>query len=490
MAPNDKDLSLDVPSRTSSSDSVASTGSSSAGTPPLVTGLGKAHFSYSSVADLPLPALRKTVDSAIPAFFKKTVEQRVDEVARRLDGVLTADDVALLGENAALPMDVANEMVENVLGTLQLPYALATNFVINGRDVLVPMAVEEPSVVAAASFGAKLCRSSGGFQTSAAAPIMVGQILLVNVDAEAAVERIRLAEIELVGAANRMHPSLKKRGGGVQSVVGRVLQTRRGSMVVVHVTVDVRDSMGANTVTTICEKLAPQLEELTGATARMRILSNLCPERVFTAEAVWTKDELEASVKSLGLRGDEVVEAMLDASAFAEADEFRACTHNKGIMNGVDSVALATLNDCRAIESGAHCFAAYEQDHYQPLTTYDATPEGHLRGTIRIPLALGVRGGATGSHPLARLSLKIMQIETSDELGQIMAAVGLAQNFAAMRALVTEGLCRGHMRLHAKNIAMSAGATGAQVARVAEIISDEKNVTLERARQVLALLAL
>jgi len=232
---------------------------------------------------------------------------------------------------------------------------------------------------------------------------MVGQVLLVNLengDGEAAVQRIAHAEPELIAQGNELHPSLKKRGGGVTAVIGRVLPQAagarsgpgRGPMVVVHVTVDVRDSMGANTVTMICEKLAPQLEEVARGTARMRILSNLCPERVFTAEAVWTKEELEASVKSMGLRGDEVVEAMLDASAFAEADAFRACTHNKGIMNGIDAVATATLNDCRAIESGAHCFASHGNDHYMPLSTYDVTPEGHLRGTIRIPLALGVRG--------------------------------------------------------------------------------------------------
>lgn len=437
----------------------------------------------SSTPNLKLP--KKAVDSAIPAFFKKSVTDRITEVARRTQ--LSPEEIQQLGDAQALELSTANEMVENVLGTLQIPYAVATNFTINGRDVLVPMAVEEPSVVAAASYGAKLCRTSGGFTTSSQEPLMVGQILLVDLkDCEEAVQLIRKSEMELVSFANRAHPSLKRRGGGVLSVEGRLLETRRGPMVVVHVNVDVRDSMGANTVTTICEKLAPHLEELTQGTARMRILSNLCPERVFQAEAIWTKEELEASVKNLGLSGTEVVEAMLDASAFAEADQFRACTHNKGIMNGIDSVALATLNDCRAIESGAHCFAAYEQNQYQPLTTYEKTPEGHLRGIIRVPLALGVRGGATQTHPLARLSLKIMQVETSDELGQVMAAVGLSQNFAAMRALVTEGLCRGHMRLHAKNIAISAGATGPLIAKVAEIISEDKCVTLERAKAVLA----
>jgi len=453
-----------------------------------------------------------------------------------------------------LPLYVANEMVENVLGTTQLPFAVATNFVVNGRDVVVPMAVEEPSVVAAASFGAKLARASGGFRATAPPPLMLGQVLLVGLAdgrLEAAQRAILDAERRLIDLANSLHPSLKARGGGVQRVEPRALSTWRGPMLVVHVHVDVRDSMGANTVTTICEKLAPHLEELTGAVSRMRILSNLCPDRVFTAEAVWTKQELAASVKNLGLTGDEVVEAMLDASAFAEADEFRACTHNKGtqktrqkcsriteraiirkvtvyafsvvagVMNGIDAVAMATMNDCRAIEAGAHAFAGTATDHYSPLTRYEKTPEGDLRGIIHVPLALGVRGmhsacsvpmwctacglmvtcvaplswsdfghagGAIGSHPLARLALKMMHVDTSDELGMVMAAVGLAQNFAAMRALVTEGLCRGHMRLHAKNIAIQAGAPPHLIAKVAETISDEKAVTLERAKHVLAAL--
>jgi len=309
------------------------------------------------------------VDSAIPALFKKSVQERVTEVAARTH--LNEADRQLLGENHAcvprffqhsrkffifvqpaltralgfpfarlffpsllrLPLYVANEMVENVLGTTQLPFAVATNFIVNGRDVVVPMAVEEPSVVAAASFGAKLARASGGFRATAPPPLMLGQVLLVGLEdgrLEAAQRAILDAERRLIDLANSLHPSLKARGGGVQRVEPRALSTWRGPMLVVHVHVDVRDSMGANTVTTICEKLAPHLEELTGAVARMRILSNLCPDRVFTAEAVWTKQELAASVKNLGLTGDEVVEAMLDASAFAEADEFRACTHNKG----------------------------------------------------------------------------------------------------------------------------------------------------------------
>jgi hydroxymethylglutaryl-CoA reductase len=331
-----------------------------------------------------------------------------------------------------LPLYAANEMVENVLGTVQLPFAVATNFTVNGRDVLVPMATEEPSVVAAASYGAKLARSRGGFRARAPAPVMLGQILLVGPtladgsSMAATVATIDAQAARLVELGNALQPSLRQRGGGVQRIEARPLTTWRGLMLVVHVHVDVRDSMGANTVTTICEKLAPHLEELTGATARMRILSNLCPDRLFEAEAVWTREELAASAKGLGLTGDEVVDAMLDASAFAEADPYRACTHNKGlsagimprticpatptliaawrcagIMNGVDAVALATMNDCRAIESGAHAYAATSTTgQYGPLTRYEKTEDGHLRGTIRLPLALGVRG--TSEHaPLA-----------------------------------------------------------------------------------------
>jgi len=375
-------------------------------------------------------------------------------------------------------------MVENVVGTLQIPLAIATNFIVNGRDVLVPMAVEEPSVVAAASYGAKLCRSTGGFKVTASSPMMVGQILVVGLtDVELARTQLQQKEQLIVNYANDKHPSLKKRGGGVKSVEPRILDTKRGPMLVVHLHVDVCGSMGANAVTTIAEKVAPFLEQITGGVARMRILSNLCVDRVFTAEAIWTKEELQAASK--GLTGEEVVEAVLDASAFAEADEYRACTNNKGVMNGIDSVALATLNDTRAIESGAHCFSSVG-GKYGPLTVYEKTEEGHLRGIIRVPLALGTRGGAIQSHPIASVNLKIMGVETGDELGKIMAAVGLSQNFAAVRALVTEGLCRGHMRLHAKNIAMNAGAKGDLVFLIAEIMSEEGNISQQRAAQLLA----
>ena len=373
-------------------------------------------------------------------------------------------------------------MVENVVGTVQVPLGIATNFIINGREVLVPMAVEEPSVLAAASNGAKLCRSTGGFVVTSSKPMMVGQVLIVSLeDVDAAHRDLEQREKEIIDYANQKYPSLLKRGGGVKRVEPRKLDTSRGPMLVVHLHVDVCDSMGANAVTTIAEKVAPFLEKLTGGVARMRILSNLCVDRVFTAEAVWRKKELEAK----GLTGDEVVEAILDASAFAEADEYRACTHNKGVMNGIDSVALATLNDTRAIESGAHGFASVT-GRYKPLTTYEKTPEGDLKGTIRVPLALGTRGGAIQSHPIASVNLKIMGADSGDELGKIMASVGLAQNFAAVRALVTEGLSRGHMKLHAKNIAMSAGAKGDMVFVIAEMMSDENNVSLERAKELLA----
>lgn len=423
------------------------------------------------------------LSSAITGFFKRKIPDRLNEVSKRAN--LTEEDLQCLGENHCLSLEIANAMVENVIGTLQIPLAIATNFVVNGQDVLIPMAVEEPSVVAAASYGAKMCRSTGGFKVTSSAPMMVGQILMVGCrDIEVSKEVIEAKEQAIINFANAKHPSLAKRGGGVKRVEPRVISTWRGQMLVVHLHVDVCDSMGANAVTTIAEKVAPYLEQMTGGTARMRILSNLCEDRIFTAEAIWTKEELQAASK--GLTGDEVVEAILDASAFAEADEYRACTHNKGVMNGIDSVALATLNDTRAIESGAHCYSSFINDgKYGPLTTYTKTLEGHLKGTIRIPLALGTRGGAIQSHPLASVNLKIMRVETGDDLGKIMAAVGLAQNFAAVRALVTEGLCRGHMRLHAKNIAMTAGAKGEVVFEIAEKMSEEGNVTLERAQQLL-----
>ena len=411
--------------------------------------------------------------SAIPGFHKLSVQERLEKVAQ-FSG-LNDDEKALLLKEGSLDLKKASIMIENVIGTFHFPFGVATNFLINGKDCLIPMVIEEPSVVAGASYAAKLARPSGGFRTTSTQPIMIGQVQLVNVqDIPKACKTIEERKQELTELANKADSVLVKLGGGLKDIETRELDTPKGKMLIVHLLVDVRDAMGANAVNTMAERLSPVLEEASGGEARLKIITNLAKKRIARAEAVWKKEEF----------GEAAVDRVLEAAAFAESDHFRCTTHNKGIMNGIDAVALATGNDFRAVESGAHSHAA--TDGYSPLTHYEKTPEGDLLGRIELPLAVGTIGGSISTNPLARVSLKILGVKTSQELAEVMAAVGLAQNFAAMRALANEGIQLGHMRLHAKNLAITAGAAGNEVENVAQQLIAEKEVTATNAEKILA----
>ncbi|MDO5640976.1 MAG: hydroxymethylglutaryl-CoA reductase, degradative [Paracoccus sp. (in: a-proteobacteria)] len=399
----------------------------------------------------------------------------------RLARVLNA--TGLNGDLPRLPVATADGMVENVVGTFELPLGIATNFTINGRDHLVPMAVEEPSVVAAASYMARIARDCGGFSASTTAPLMRAQVQILGVDdPHAARLRILAASDALIAAANSRDAVLVSLGGGCREVEVHVFpESPRGPMVVAHLIVDVRDAMGANTVNTMAEHVAPHLAELAGGTSRLRILSNLADRRLARA---WVRITPEA-LTTKTLNGAEVIEGILDAQALAMVDPYRAATHNKGIMNGIDPVIVATGNDWRAIEAGAHVWAA-RSGRYTSLTTWEKDRAGNLCGTLEMPMAVGIVGGATKTHPLAQKALQIAGVASAAELAQIAVVVGLAQNMAALRALATEGIQRGHMALHARNIAILAGAEGPEVDAVARELAADHDVRTERARDILA----
>ncbi len=413
------------------------------------------------------------MQSSIPGFYEMSLDERL-ELVKKFAG-LEDDEIKALKKDGALENDIAQIMIENVIGTAHLPLGLATYFLINGKDYLIPMAIEEPSVVAAASHAAKLARATGGFKTSSTAPIMIGQIQMKNVPDIDTAEKKIMENIDAIKAiAHKQDSTLIKKGGGLVSMECRKLDTERGKMLVVHLNIDVRDAMGANAVNTMCECVSPYLEEITGGITGMKIISNLATKRTVTAESIWKKEDL----------GDEVIEGILDAYAFAKADPYRAATNNKGIMNGIDAVLIAAGNDFRAVESGAHSYACIS-GHYQPLAHYSKNSDGDLVGKIELPMAVGIVGGSTKTNPIARISLKILGVQSSNELGEIAACVGLANNFAAVRAIVKEGINRGHMKLHAKNIAIIAGAEGDEIHNIAERMIKEKFVSVSRAEELL-----
>ena len=388
---------------------------------------------------------------------------------------------ALAGEGV-LNLNVANGMIENVIGKFELPLGVAANFLVNGRDYLVPMAVEEPSVVAAASYMAKLARQGGGFTVSCTAPIMRAQVQVIGIsDPYGARAAVLAHKDELIEKANSRDTVLVGLGGGCKDIEVEVFaESAIGPMAVVHLLVDVRDAMGANTVNSMAEMLAPRIEEITGGKVRLRILSNLADKRIVTASVRIPP----AALDTKSLKGTEVAQGMVEACTLAIIDPYRAATHNKGIMNGIDPVVVATGNDWRAIEAGAHAYAA-RNGRYTSLTTWEIAKDGTLVGTLEMPMALGIVGGATRTHPAAQAALALMQIGSAQELAEVTAAVGLAQNMAALRALSTEGIQRGHMALHARNIAITAGASGADIDRVAKAIVAAGDVSVGRAKQVL-----
>ena len=417
------------------------------------------------------------LNSRFRAFFKKNIAQRRQAV----QDALSLDSNAFDAVSAnALGLDAAEHMIENVVGLYALPFSIATNFRINGRDALVPMCVEEASVVAAASNAARMIRDGGGFRVVSDPPWMITQIQLVGLGRGAIDEQVTAIEHarnELLECANAAHPRLIARGGGARGLEIRVLDREN---LVVHVLVDCRDAMGANLLNTIAEALAPQLEDLTGRAARLRILSNLADRRVARVEAEipWQ------SLRTPTLDGESVARGIEDASRFAELDPYRATTHNKGIMNGVDAVVMATGNDWRAMEASAHAFAV-QGGRYRPLATWRCSPNGTLLGEMTLPVAVGVVGGATRSHPGARLALEILEKPNATRLGQVLACAGLASNLAALRALATEGISRGHMSLHARSVALSAGAKGEEIESLAQALIDVGEIKLDRAQNLL-----
>ena len=419
------------------------------------------------------------VESRIPGFYKQEIVDRLREVAEQCD-FSESDCAALTGEQG-LDLEQADHMIENVIGVHGLPFGIATNFVVNERDVLVPMVIEEPSVVAGASLAAKLARAGGGFVAMTDAPVMMGQIQTVDVpDPWSARVDLLAHRDELLALANEVDPVLVKLGGGAQELQARVLETPTGPMLIAYLLYDVRDAMGANAVNTACERLAPRVEAITGGRVFLRILSNLADRRLARAR-VRIPEEALAFADFIGA---DVAHGIEQAWAFASSDPYRAATHNKGIMNGVDAVVLATGNDWRAIEAGAHAYAA-RGEQYTSLSTWRRDGEGNLVGSLEMPLALGTIGGATRVHPTAQVALKILGVASARELAEIVVSVGLAQNLAALRALATEGIQRGHMTLHARQVAMAAGASGDEIGRVAEKMIREGTIRIDRAEALL-----
>lgn len=418
--------------------------------------------------------------SRLSGFYRRRRDERARIVAAWAG--LTPDEQAALEGRAGLTAEQADHMIENVIGVYALPLGIATNFVINGRDVLVPMVVEEPSIVAGVSFAAKLAREGGGFTTSADDPVMIGQIQVLDVaDLDAAAARVLDAQDELLAEADCCDRVIVDLGGGARGLEVRPFpETPAGPMLVVHLLFDVRDAMGANAVNTTVERLAPRIEALTGGRVSLRILSNLADRR--KARAACTIPARALATETMA--GPDVARAIVEAAVFAAVDPYRAATHNKGVMNGMDAVAIATGNDWRALEAGAHAWAARD-GRYRSLTEWTLDAAGDLRGAIELPVAVGTVGGATRVHPAARAALKVLGSPGAQELAQIMAAVGLAQNLAAIRALATEGIQRGHMSLHARQVAVAAGAQGAEVDRIAARLVREGQIRVERARELL-----
>ncbi len=413
-------------------------------------------------------------------FYNLSLAERLEQIGR--DAGLTPDELAALSGAAGLSAEQADHMVENALGTYALPLGIARNFVVNGREVQVPMVIEEPSVIAGASFMAKLARAGGGFTASTTPPEMIGQLQILDLDdlSEAATHILAHKE-ELLAEAAGLDPVLTRFGGGPRDLIVRPIEDSPiGPFLVLHLIYDVRDAMGANALNTALEALAPRVAAISGGRVHLRILSNLADRRLARAECTLPLNELAFDHFSAAV----VREGIIEAWAFAAADPYRAATHNKGIMNGVDAVVLATGNDWRAIEAGAHAYAA-RSGRYTSLSTWGKDEAGNLHGSLEMPLAVGIIGGATRVHPGARAALSLMNVKSAAELAEIIVSVGLAQNLAALRALATEGIQRGHMSLHARQVAIAAGAKGEQVELLADQLVKEGFIHSERAAEIL-----
>ena len=419
-------------------------------------------------------------DSRIPGFYNMPLTVRIGRLAQAAE--LSQHVLRPYTSGGGLSPEDADHMVENVVGTHALPVGVGLNFRVNDKDVLVPMVIEEPSVVAGASFMAKLARARGGFQASSTAPEMIGQMQVLDLrDIESACSALLEHKTELLAEADSIDPVLKEAGGGARDLEVRVIEDSPiGAFVVLHLIYDVRDAMGANAVNTACERLAGRVEAITGGRVHLRILSNLADRRLTRARCMIAAQQLAFDRFS----GESVRDGIVEAWAFAAADPYRAATHNKGIMNGVDAVVIATGNDWRAIEAGAHAYAA-RSGKYTSLSTWEKDAEGNLVGTLEMPMAVGIVGGATKVHPAAQAALRLMGVKTASELAEIIVSVGLAQNLAALRALATEGIQRGHMSLHARQVAIAAGATGDLIEAVAAQMVADGVVRIDRAEEIL-----
>jgi hydroxymethylglutaryl-CoA reductase len=417
-------------------------------------------------------------NSRISGFYNMTLDERRLKLGESAG--LTPESLLPLTTDGLSP-EAADHMIENVIGLYSLPLGIALNFRVNRRDVLVPMTLEEPSVVAGASFMAKLARAGGGFTATTTDPLMIGQMQVIRVpNLDEAKLKLYEHKAELLDEADSIDPILKKFGGGARDLEVRIIQDSPiGGFLVIHLIYDVRDAMGANAVNTACERLAPRVEAITGGKVHLRILSNLADRRIARARCTIPLNELAFDTFS----GEEVRDGIIAAYAFAAADPYRAATHNKGIMNGVDAVVIATGNDWRAIEAGAHAYAA-RSGRYTSLSTWNQDADGSLVGTLEMPMAVGIVGGATKVHPAAQAAVKLMGVKTAGELAEIIVSVGLAQNMAALRALATEGIQRGHMSLHARQVAIAAGASGELIERVAAQMVVEKVVRIDRAEEL------
>ncbi|EAD2920284.1 hydroxymethylglutaryl-CoA reductase, degradative [Listeria monocytogenes] len=419
--------------------------------------------------------------NAFDKFYKKTVEERRAILAEYAD--LNEEEQAFLASTGALSFDKANHMIENTIGIYSLPLGLGMNMLLNDKRYVVPMAMEEPSVVAAQSAGAKLIAQNGGITGSATKRKMIGQIELISVsDIQAAKENIIANEEQLIAIANQAHPSLQKRGGGAVEIQVRTAQTANDeTLFIVHLLVDTQEAMGANMVNTMVETLAPELEMLTNGTANMRILSNLVDEATATAVCRINPESLATKTQS----GEWVRDRIIAAYEFADTDIYRAATHNKGIMNGIDAVIMAFGNDWRAVEAASHAYAA-RTGSYKPMSKWSKDADGYLVGELTLPMPVAFVGGSIAIHPIASLSKKIARVESAKELAMLVCAVGLTQNLAALKALVTEGIQRGHMSLQAKSLAMTAGAEADEIEIVATFLQESKQLNVVAAKEFIA----
>jgi hydroxymethylglutaryl-CoA reductase len=423
--------------------------------------------------------MSKKTDSRIAGLYDMTIKDRLASLES--EAGVDADVIQVLQQLGGIDSDQADHMIENVVGVFGLPLGIATNFHINGRDILIPMAIEEPSVVAGASFMAKLARTDGGFRASTTEPEMIGQIQVLDVpDPKLATERLMKARDEILAIADEADPLLVQLGGGARDIEVHIIEnTEVGTMLIVHLIYDTRDAMGANAVNTAVERLKPKIESISGGRVHLRILSNLADRRLAKATCSIPAEALSFRDFS----GEAVRDGVVDAWAFAAADPYRAATHNKGIMNGIDAVVISTGNDWRAIEAGAHAYAA-RNGRYTSLSSWNVDASGSLIGTLEMPMAVGIVGGATRVHPMAKACLSLMGVQSARELAEIIVSVGLAQNLAALRALASEGIQRGHMSLHARQVAASAGAEGELIEQIAQRMVLEGTIGIEQARNL------